>query len=135
MRRPTTFFSLYALSVIRQIWWCIIIGCRLNIFQVISGQRFCLKSIIVKSNFSKSIWHRTLKLNVIHNLIELNTSSDFGLCSLNRTEIKSYTRHDASSDHTYFPCMHFRQWDKFDDVSLLAVGRIFFKLLAHKGFA
>ena len=93
------------------------------------------RSIIVRSVFSKSIWHRTLKLDVIYHLIELNNPSDFGLCSSIRTEIKSGTRLDASSDHNSFPYMHSRQWDKSDDVSLLAVGWLFFKLYANKGFA
>ena len=94
-----------------------------------------LAPFIVRSVFSKSIWHRTLKLDVIYHLIELNNPSDFGLCSSIRTEIKSGTRLDASSDHNSFPYMHSRQWDESDDVSLLAVGWLFFKLLGNKGFA
>ena len=116
MRRPTTFFSLYALSAMRQIRWCIIIGCRLIILEVISGLRFRFRPIIVRSIFSKSIWHRTLKLDVIYHLIQLNNPSEFGLCSSNRTEIISGMRLDASFGHIFFPLMHTWQWDKFDDV-------------------
>ena len=73
--------------------------------------------------------------DVSYHLIELKKPSEFGLCNLIRTEVKSGTRLDASSDHNFFPYMHSRQCDKSDDVSLLAVGQLFYKLLADKGFA
>ena len=41
-------FSLYALSAIRKIWWCIIIGSRLISLGVMPEQRFFLTSIIVR---------------------------------------------------------------------------------------
>ena len=50
------FFSLYTLSTIRQIRCCIIIGCRLIISEVISEQRFCFRSIIVRSLLSRRSW-------------------------------------------------------------------------------